>query len=143
MKGDLGSLIWIVIVVLGIVGKLLEKKGPRQPPVARQGRGGMPTMRPPVQPTPPAPNRSGQPKPPKPTRSGQTSTVQTGRLVNQADEDEGISLEDVKPTVHVWHEATLQPEAAPQPIVQQIPVQQAVVWAEILGKPVALRGRRK
>lgn len=157
MKGDLGSIIWIVIVVLGIAGKLLDKKGPRQPPVARTGRGGQPTMRPPAQPKPPQPaNRSGLGKSsgqpsglgrpsPEVSRSmaGQASAVYTGRLVNEPDEDEGISLENVKPTVHNWQEAKLQPEPAPEPIVQPIPIQQAVVWAEILGKPVALRGRRK
>ncbi|HLO04284.1 MAG TPA: hypothetical protein VK191_14320 [Symbiobacteriaceae bacterium] len=163
MKGDLGSIIWIVIIVLGIAGKLLDKKGPRQPPVARTGRPGQPPMRPAGQPKPPQPaNRSGQPKPSGQTgragqpsglgrpslevsrpMSGQSSAVQSGRLVNEPDDDEGVSLMNVKPTVHNWQEATLQPEPAPEAILQPIPVQQAVVWSEVLGKPVALRGRRK
>jgi hypothetical protein len=179
MKGDLGGLIWIVIVVLGIAGKLLDKKGPRQPPVARTGRGGQPTLRPGQSGRPGQAGqagqvgRSGQAEQQGPVgRSGQTgqpgqagstglgrpslevsrpmtglpSAVQTGRLVNEADEDEGISLENVKPTVHTWQAATPQPEVAPpaaEPNVQPIPVQQAVVWSEILGKPAALRGRRK
>lgn len=145
MKGDLGSLIWIVIVVLGIAGKFLGKTGPRQPPVARTGRGGQPTMRPSAQPKPPQP--ANRPKPPVPANRsgslGQLSAVQAGRPVNEPEDGEGVSLENVKATVHNWQDAMVQEEKRPEPILQPIPVQQAVVWAEILGKPAALRGPRR
>lgn len=158
MKGDLGNLIWIVIIVLGIAGKLFDKKGPRQPPVARPGRGGIPPMQPPLPSKPggrPADQagraaqtgRAGQ-APGRPDRAaggqyGAQGSRLGGRPFNVPDDDEGVSLEDVRSTVHRWQEPKAQPEAVAQPIVQQIPVQQAVVWAEILGKPAALRGPRK
>jgi hypothetical protein len=72
--------------------------------------------------------------------TGQNSAVQSGRLVNEY--DQGISPDSIKPTVREWDEAKVEPEAAPEPIAQAIPAQQAIVWAEILGKPLALRGRR-
>lgn len=164
MKGDLGNLIWIVIIVLGIAGKLLDKKGPRQPPVARPGRGMPPPMR---QPGPPqssgrpgqpggrageAPGRSGQGAPVRPGRaadgqygsqSSRMGATRAGRPIDEPDDDEGVSLENVKPTIHNWQEPKAKPEAVAQPVVQQIPVQQAVVWSEILGKPAALRGPRR
>lgn len=73
---------------------------------------------------------------------GQTSAVQSGRLVGEPEEDRGIAPNSLRSTIREWDEARVEPEAAPEPVVQPIPAQQAVVWAEILGKPLALRGRR-
>jgi hypothetical protein len=56
-------------------------------------------------------------------------------------ETEGVSLENVKPTVHLWEGD--QQAKMERPGASAIPLQEAVVWSEILGKPVALRGRKR
>lgn len=137
---DFSGVFWVILIILGIAGKLFDKKGPRHTPVSRPGRPGQPAQRQAGQ--PPAP-RGDQVRPQGALYGpGQLSAPTKGEVLDDYD-GEGVTMEGVRATVHNWGEARFEPEPEPAAVVQPIPIQQAVVWAEILGKPAALRGRRR
>jgi hypothetical protein len=152
---DLGGLIWVVIIILGVAGKIFDAGNKNRRPGWPPGQPGQdPSHHRPPQVDRRGPRGAARPAPGRPAPDGGAGAEgvrgrpEKGQLKPLAEkmpidpkETEGVSLENVKPTIHQWEGA--QPATAERPGAHAIPLQEAVVWSEILGKPVALRGRRR